>query len=299
MLDVAITRPNYDSPLRYPGGKSSMANFLSGAIRASGIAHPTYVEPFAGGAGAAISLLLQGQVERVVINDLDPAVHAFWSAVVSRGDEFVERIKTVPLTLDEWRTHKAVYAGRASQADDFELGFSFFFLNRTNRSGVMNAGVIGGQKQEGRYKIDARFNRDRLSERVKSVFELRDRIEVSSVDGRSLIEAYSRDDHAFLYVDPPYVQMGGSLYLNSFSEADHALLATCLNRNARSHWVLTYDNVDLIRNLYASRYTTTFDLIYSARNRGRATELLILSDSMRDALIPAVSEGRVSFGSPS
>ena len=286
MLEVKTTRPQYDSPLRYPGGKSSLSAFLGQAIAKTGIEGATYVEPFAGGAGAAITLLLQERVDHVVINDLDPAVYSFWRAVVEEGSRFAETIKTVPLTLDEWRAQKQIYAaGRVAGEYSFELGFAFFYLNRTNRSGVLNAGVIGGQQQAGRYKIDARFNRERLASRITSIANLREKITVTSRDGRAVIEEYATLPEAFLYVDPPYVQMGGSLYLNSFTEADHTYLAMCLNRNASANWVLTYDDTQLIRDLYRDRYQETFSLIYSARNMGVATELMVLSDRMRDSMI--------------
>ena len=286
MLDVKTTRPQYDSPLRYPGGKSSLSAFLGQAIERAEIEGVTYVEPFAGGAGAAITLLLQERVDRVVINDLDPAVYSFWRAVTEEGPRFTTNVRTVPLTLDEWRAQKQIYAaGRGVGEYSFDLGFSFFYLNRTNRSGVLNAGVIGGQQQSGRYKIDARFNRERLATRIQSISNLRDKIIVSSRDGRAIIEEYATSPNAFLYVDPPYVQMGGSLYLNSFTEADHTFLAMCLNRNASANWVLTYDDTKLIRDLYQDRYQETFSLIYSARNMGVATELMVLSDRMRDSMI--------------
>ncbi|WP_307225045.1 DNA adenine methylase [Microbacterium arborescens] len=285
-LRVTTTRPNYDSPLRYPGGKSSLTGFLSGVLDALRMTDATYVEPFAGGAGAGISLLLQGRVGRIVINDRDPAVFAFWSALTRDGERFADRVEEVSLSLDEWRAQRAIYGrGSSAASDPFELGFAFFYLNRTNRSGILNAGVIGGQAQAGRYKLDARFNRERLAHRLRSIYQLRDQIEVTSDDGRAVIERFASAPDAFMYVDPPYVQAGGSLYLNSFTESDHALLATCLNRNSRASWVLTYDDVDLIRGLYGERYLTTFELNYAARNRGKASELMILSDTLSETLI--------------
>jgi len=286
MLEVATTRPSYDSPLRYPGGKSSLTGFLGRALEARNLLGATYVEPFAGGAGAGISLLLQERVARIVINDLDPAVYAFWSAVTTRGEEFIERLENVPLTLEEWRLQRGVYSrGPLDTVNTFDLGFAFFYLNRTNRSGVINAGVIGGQAQSGTYKIGARFNRDGLTSRIRSIFAKRDSIEVTSLDGRAVIERFATASNTLMYVDPPYVQMGGSLYLNSFKETDHALLATCLNRNAGANWILTYDDVPLIRELYEDRYVTAFELNYSARNTGKASELMILSDPLRSALV--------------
>jgi DNA adenine methylase len=285
-LDVVTTRPNLHSPLRYPGGKSSLTGFLARALDSLNLHDATYVEPFAGGAGAGVSLLLQHRVARIVINDLDPAVHAFWSTVKSRGEEFASRVESIPLTLEEWRAQRAMYKrGSETSVDPFDLGFAFFYLNRTNRSGVLNAGVIGGQAQAGRYKIDARFNRDQLATRLRAIYDRRDDIDVLSYDGRSVIERYAAAASTLMYIDPPYVKMGGSLYLNSFSESDHALLATCLNRHHAANWVLTYDDVSLIRELYCERFLTTFELNYAASNRGKASELLILSDALKASLV--------------
>jgi DNA adenine methylase len=169
------------SPLRYPGGKSALAGLFADIIAELDLHGPVYVEPYAGGAGAGIALLRTGIVDRIVVNDIDPAVHAFWVAVTQRNVELVERVRTVSLTVEEWRRQREVYR-TGGEGDVLKLGFAFFFLNRTNRSGVLNAGVIGGQAQTGNYKIHARFNRDTLAERLTAIGGLADRIEVT--DGR-------------------------------------------------------------------------------------------------------------------
>lgn len=283
VISVTTSRPNLDSPLRYPGGKSSLRAFLSRCIEAMPERDVTYVEPYAGGAGAGISLLLGDRVSRLVINDLDPAVHSFWRAATQHGERLADRILTIPLTLDEWRRQRHVYQA-ARQDEWFELGLAFFYLNRTNRSGVLNAGVIGGQAQAGRYKIDARFNREQLAQRIRDISERASQIELHSVDGRKLIEQYSSQSGVFIYADPPYVQMGGSLYLNSFGELDHALLAECLRRNRGAWWFLTYDNAPLVRELYAGMHLGEYSLNWSARNQGTATELFVASDALHAAL---------------
>lgn len=285
MIDVKTTRPSYSSPLRYPGGKSSLADFLGNVIAAMPVQPANFVEPFAGGAGAAVSLLLSGRVRSIVINDLDPAVFAFWNSLTADGANLLARVRDIQLTLAEWERQREAYKdGIEGRRNQLDLAVAFFYLNRTNRSGVLNAGVIGGKSQSGRYKIDARFNRDQLLTRLTLLHDLRDRITVTSQDGRSVVEAYATDVDSFLYVDPPYVQMGGSLYLNSFTELDHALLALCLNRHSSANWVLTYDDVQLIRDLYAHRISTRFSLHYSANNRGLATELMVVSDPVAAAL---------------
>jgi DNA adenine methylase len=280
---VTTTRPNLDSPLRYPGGKSSLTEFLRACVSRMPATEVTYVEPYAGGAGAAASLLVRDHVAKIVINDLDPAVHAFWRAILEDGPRLTERIRDVPLTLEEWDRQREVYrSGRSS--DWFDLGFAFFFLNRTNRSGVLNAGVIGGRAQSGRYKIGARFNREKLVARIEALNSRADRVELHHLDGRRVIEMHSDDPGVFVYADPPYVKMGSSLYLNSFGERDHNLLASCLRRHRGAWWMLTYDDAPLVRELYADMHLGEYTLHWSARNQGMATELYVLSDPLADAL---------------
>lgn len=263
------------SPLRYPGGKAALAGLFADVIEELNIEGATYVEPYAGGAGAGIALLREGLVDRLVINDVDPAVHSFWASVVSDTDRFIEQVREVPLTVDEWRIQRDRY--RQENADPFDRGFAFFYLNRTNRSGVLNAGVIGGQAQNGNYKIDARFNRETLAGRLSAIGRVSSQIEVTSVDGREVIEKYGSDETAFLYIDPPYVHAGSQLYLNAFGADDHANLAEAVAKVSSAHWLMTYDMAPLISGLYENYFQCRLALNYSARYPGEAEELLIAS----------------------
>lgn len=264
------------SPLRYPGGKAALAGFFGQVISGLGIQSPTYVEPYAGGAGAGIALLRQDKVQDIVINDVDPAVYCFWAAVVEHSEQFAARIADVPLDVDEWRRQKQVYRA-ADESDRLTLGFAFFYLNRTNRSGILNAGPIGGVTQNGNYKIDARFNRDELAERVAAIGKLAPRITVLSLDGMAIVRRYAAHPTAFMYVDPPYVEAGGSLYLNAFTHRDHADLAGELDREPDGNWVVTYDPSGFIRELYRHHDVREYQLSYSAHRTGKAHELLIAS----------------------
>lgn len=272
----AVGRTAALSPLRYPGGKAALAGFFADIMARLGMRSVRYIEPYAGGAGAGVALLRQGLVEKLVINDIDPAVYCFWKSVVEQPRRFAERIAQTPLTVDEWRRQKSVYRS-ADESDSLALGFAFFYLNRTNRSGILNAGPIGGVNQNGNYKIDARFNRQQLIERIEAIGSLNSRITVSSIDGRTLFEKYINDDSTFIYVDPPYVDMGGSLYLNAFTHRDHADLASSLTQSAQGKWILTYDTSDFIRRLYSKQQIHQYQLSYSARRTGKAEEFLIAS----------------------
>ncbi|MEV7971183.1 DNA adenine methylase [Sphaerisporangium sp. NPDC088356] len=270
------------SPLRYPGGKSSLYSRLRAIVRANNLTTGTYVEPYAGGAGAALGLLATGQVRRIVINDLDPAIFAFWTAVVKFPAEFSELINRVDLTVDEWVKQKSVYA-EAPRDDYLRLGFATFFLNRTNRSGVLNGGPIGGMDQTGNYKIDARFNRSTLVERIRIVGLHANRITVSNLDGMSVIKRYSKRANTLIYADPPYFEKAGSLYMNSFKAGDHAALADCLNGLRESNWLLTYDNAPEVETLYANRRREVFSLGYSAHRVVKAKEIMVFSDKLEIA----------------
>ena len=283
-VGVASKRPRI-SPLRYPGGKSALYSRLRKMIRDMDMAGCTYVEPYAGGVGAGLSLLVTGQVDRVVINDLDPAIYAFWATLQAEPQFLIESIRRAPLNVAEWRRQREIYVA-ADTTDLARLGFATFYLNRTNRSGVLNGGPIGGHDQSGNYKIDARFNRDGLSERIRILSLYADNIVPTSLDGVDTIAQFASKDDVFIYADPPYFEKAGSLYLNAFATKDHSDLARVLNSFSNRPWILTYDNAPQVAELYADRRRRKFELYYSAHRVEKATEVAILSDAL-----PEIGEG--------
>lgn len=293
MIDVIARRGSHASPLRYPGGKATLAGFFENAINALGLDKPIYVEPYAGGAGAGIELLLKGVVDTVVINDQDPAIHACWKAMVMDSAAFLRLLERTPLTIDEWKNQREVYRRRCDpDVDPLTLGFATFFLNRTSRSGILGAGVIGGFAQAGTYKIGARFDKEVLRGRIEKIAELSKKIRVTKQDGAARLREYLPKDNVFAYVDPPYVEKGSSLYMSSFEESDHIELARVLNDHWNTNWVLTYDVANLIKRLYMARKVSEFHLLYSAHLRGSkddlkrpsAKELIVFSEPVAEAL---------------
>jgi DNA adenine methylase len=293
VVEVVARRGSHASPLRYPGGKATLAGFFEKTINALGLNKPTYIEPYAGGAGAGLELLLKGVVGTVVINDLDPAIHACWKAMVKDSDAFLKLLTRTPLNIDEWKKQREIYRRRHDMdVDPLALGFATFYLNRTSRSGVLGAGVIGGFAQQGSYKIDARYDKDVLKARIEKLAEFSGMIRVTRQDGAARLREYLPKDNVFAYVDPPYVEKGSSLYMSAFKEEDHIALARVLNGYANTNWVLTYDIADLIRSLYKARDVSEFRLLYSAHLRGTrdelkrasASELIVLSNPVSDAL---------------
>jgi len=271
------SRKNYHSPLRYPGGKTSLLPFFEKIIEDHDLEKITYIEPFAGGAGAALALLLSGKVGRIVINDLDRAIYAFWKSSIFSSAKFIKKIKKTPVTVSEWKKQKAIY--NDPKANLFDLGFATFFLNRTNTSGILDGGLIGGLKQKSKYKIDARFNKDVLTERIQQIALYKDKISIFNKDGLQLIGEYLNKKNAFIYLDPPYFEKGATLYLNHYKKEDHEALANKLNNSPDAFWLLTYDNKKEIKSLYPDRKIVNFSLNYNAYESRKGREVMILSDA--------------------
>lgn len=269
--------PSTNTPLRYPGGKSSLSSFLAKVIELNDLQGGTYVEPYAGGAGAALNLLFQNTVNHIVINDFDPAIYAFWVSAINETDEFARRIASTPLTIEEWHRQKNILKTH-NQQNFFDVGFATFFLNRCNRSGILKAGPIGGQQQAGTYKIDARFNREKLINKIRKIERHKARISFYNLDAIDLLQEVvpGIDGPKLVYLDPPYFKKGHQLYLNAYDHEDHENLAWALGKAPSSAcWILTYDDAQEIRNLYQDSPTLTYTLNYSAARSKQGRELLI------------------------
>jgi len=277
-MKIAAQRNNkyHFSPLRYPGGKTLLFPFFDDVIKKNKLKNITYVEPFAGGAGAALALLFLEKVEKVVINDLDRAIYSFWKSAVFESTKFIEKIYSTPVTVSEWGKQKRIYNDKHN--DEFSLGFAAFFLNRTNISGILDGGPIGGKDQKGKWKIDARFKKDKLAEKIGQLHQYKNRISVTNKDGLDLINGFLNKKNAFIYLDPPYYEKGSTLYLNHYCKSDHQMLADKLNQNPDSFWLLTYDNKKEIRSLYPLRKIVNFSLNYNAYEARKGKEIMIFSD---------------------
>lgn len=266
---------NY-SPLRYPGGKSKIAPLIKLIIQSLEQPEVTYIEPFAGGAGVALSLLLDGVVKQIIINDYDKAIYSFWRALKESPQALIELILRTPLTIEEWHRQKMIYSTQ-NKRYSIELGFAAFYLNRTNRSGILNAGPIGGYEQNGNYTMAARFNRDALVRRIQSIVAHKDQIMVYNKEIRSFIQKVIPRymGNAFVYFDPPYYVNGQRLYKNSFSATDHANIANYIIAKVDCPWVITYDDVSELQKIYTGFPQRRYTLNYSAANKGKGTELII------------------------
>jgi len=272
------------TPLRFPGGKSKIYPLVDSLIEENHLVGCTYSEAFCGGAGLAAKLLLKGRVSRIVLNDIDPAVYSAWDAIVNHSDDLCTFISDAPLTVDEWKTQRDVY--QSGKVASLELGKAAFYLNRTNRSGILSGGVIGGLEQRGAYKMDARFNRDDLSRKVREISARADTIELHNLDVHDFMSDVAKKlpESSLLYLDPPYVEKGPGLYVNSFDEERHRKLCDDV-RAYVGKWMVTYDEDDLVTSLYSpcDEWDVTVSEIevgYSAATRRTANEMLVLGPSL-------------------
>jgi len=268
-----------ESPLRYPGGKASLANFLIDVIDLNDLRDCDYFEPYAGGAGAALRLLQDEVVSKVHLNDVDRRIYAFWKSVLHHTEEFIDRVEYVELSVDEWRRQKAI-SSKPARARVLDLGFSTFYLNRCNRSGVLGAGPIGGYAQEGEWRMDVRFNRRALVERISAIGSMRKFITISCLDALDFLKAKlprgAARSKVFVYLDPPYVEQARRLYLNAYNDRDHSSVAVHMQKQKLLHWVMSYDDSDLVRSLYSRDcFVSNIPVTYSLNKNRVSNELLI------------------------
>lgn len=273
------------SPLRYPGGKAPFAPFIAKLMEFNGVAGGHYLEPYAGGAGVALDLLFQGFASHIHINDADPAVYAFWISVTQNSEELLELLTSTPITMDEWFKWRAILRGDYP-ASLVEKGFATLFMNRTNRSGILKAGVIGGKNQDGAYKLDARFKKDVIAARIVAIAQRSKNISVYGEDSLALLRRCKDflPKDSLIYLDPPYYVKGKGLYRNYYEHDDHVAIAKTINtENFERNWIVSYDNADEIRSMYQFVNTKTYGLNYTAQRRYVGSEVMFFS---QDLVVP-------------
>lgn len=268
------------SPLRYPGGKLKVVDYLKRLMEVNDLCDGTYIEPYAGGASVALSLLFCEYASRIKINDIDRSIYAFWHSVLNETDNLCRLIVDTSVTIDQWYLQREIQAHK-QEVGLLELGFSTFFLNRSNRSGILSGGVIGGKNQKGNYKIDARYNKSDLIHRIESVAEYVDRIELTSMDAVDLIKRYKRTptEKTLVYLDPPYYVKGRDLYLNYYNDEDHKDIAKAIKKY-KGKWIISYDSVNFISELYKGYRQKEYYLSYSAGNPAKGKEIMVYSDGL-------------------
>lgn len=274
------------SPLRYPGGKKNLAGYIELILRQNNLVGTDYIEPYAGGANVALALLFESFARNIFINDLNHAVYAFWSSVLFQTEDLCKLIFDIPINMETWIIQKKIITGKDSSL--LELGFSTFFLNRTNRSGILTGGVIGGKEQKGKWKLDARFNKKELIRRIEKIARHKDRIVLYNLDAIDFVKIVmpSLPPSALIYFDPPYYIKGTQmLYSNFYKSEDHINLSKFI-KSITNYWLISYDNVQQVKELYKDFRSIEYDLRYSAQIKYNGKEIMFFCNNL---LIPNIS----------
>jgi len=287
------------TPLRYPGGKGKLAAYVKALITANNLQDGTYAEPYCGGAGIALELLLHEYVSHVHINDVSELVHSFWWSVLNETDELCRLVVDTARTVEIWDRQKLILMNPANHSR-LEVGFATFFLNRTNRSGILNGGIIGGRSQTGPWKIDARYNATKLVARIEAVARMKDHITLSKLDAVEFLAsgADTWPEKTLVYLDPPYYAKGRDLYYDFYKHNDHVAVAAVVQEKlSKQHWIVSYDNVDAICEMYAERRRAVYSIGYSARGRTTGSEVMFFSDDLNAPPLvgPVVAAEQPSF----
>ncbi|MEN2765646.1 DNA adenine methylase [Ornithinibacillus xuwenensis] len=264
------------SPLRYPGGKNKTYQYVKHLITQNGLS--SYIEPYAGGAAVALRLLINNDVKQIIINDFDRGIYSLWKIIKENHHDLITMIEDTPINMEEWYKQKKVQLNK-NNIDELTLAFSTLFLNRTNRSGIIKAGVIGGKNQDGNYKIDCRFNKSEIIKRINLIASFSNRIKVCNLDAIDFINTEIKHTRKSLtFFDPPYYDKGPELYTNFYSHEDHVELAKTINKYmANRYWILTYDVAEQIEKLYRQHDKNKYYLNYSIAEPTRGQEFMFFS----------------------
>lgn len=267
------------SPLRYPGGKNKLSKFIASVCKKNNIGGH-YIEPYAGGASVALYLLINGHVKEITINDFDKAIYAFWYCVLNDTDRFCRKIRNTEVSPKSWRKQKKIHSNKNTEEDLLELGFATFFLNRTNFSGIIDGGMIGGVEQKSKYKIDCRFNKEDLINRIRLIASYKNDIHLEKMDALELIDKVHKDKNTIFYFDPPYYLKGPSLYMNHYKHDDHKEVSEKIMQIKNAKWIVSYDNTKEIKNLYSSCRKKEYAFYHSVNQSRVGKEILFYSDGL-------------------
>ncbi|MCO6544563.1 MAG: DNA adenine methylase [Gilliamella sp.] len=270
------------TPLRYPGGKSKFSPFIASVIETNSLTGGHYLEPFAGGAGVAFNLLFDQYVDHIHINDIDPAIYLFWLAVVNDTDNLLKLIQDTPINMEQWFYWRDVINGKIDVSTT-EMGFATLFMNRTNRSGILKAGVIGGKNQDGKYKLDARFNKEAIAKRIEKIALHRSKITIYALDALAILKQCDifLPAKSLIYLDPPYYVKGQGLYRNFYNHEDHQAIANKLqSKNFNQNWVVSYDFVPEICLMYERCKNKQYELSYTTQKKYKGQEIMFFSNSI-------------------
>ena len=264
------------SPLRYPGSKIKLVKYLSKVLEFNHFEPKILVEPFVGGGSVFLNFIENGWVERVIIGDKDKLVFSFWKVLFENPQHLIKFVKKIKVNTKNFAFYKNV-ALNESRYSENKLAEACLFLNRTSFSGILanSAGPIGGKKQESEYKINCRFNKKIIIQKIEKISSFAPMVTVLPFDWNRTINYALRNNSKaklFFYLDPPFFQKADKLYRHYFEKKD---LHQSLNRKLKSlnhKWVLSYDRAPEIKEMYKPFIQRSFAFPYSINSPARRIE---------------------------
>ena len=277
--------PVTKSILRYPGGKTQLSKFVCNLISLNKITQPIYCEPFSGGSGVSMELLLTNKVDTVILNDLEPSIYSIWYAILHDTERLIDSIQSIPITMDQWYLQKEIYTNLQNCSEyNFKLALATLFLNRTNRGGIITGGPIGGYNQNSKYALNCRFNKTNIIKKINDIAKQRHRICLYMLDAKELIHKVllaTPPNQLFTFFDPPYYHQGQALYKNGFKHNEHVNLAQAIRLMNHYKWITTYDECPEIQSIYTDYHLYTYKLRYSINQFRNANEYIFASPTTK------------------
>lgn len=267
--NVTLSKPEIKlnkrlSPLRYPGGKSLLADYILSKIQIN--TTKTLVSPFAGGASVELALLDAGVIEQLVLNDLDFGIYSLFWTIQNEPNVLIDRLKHVSPTHNDYFNAQEEVKNDYAGCTIFEAAWSTLLLNRLAYSGIYKANPLGGRKgtKEG---LLSRWNPANLIKRIEKIHSLSDRIKILNIDACELIEEMYWNPNTTILIDPPYVQQGKQLYRCFYENDDHlklnVLLESLYQGFPGADIILCYDNDPFIEKNYIFPIVEKISRVYS------------------------------------
>jgi len=247
---------------RYPGGKSRLLEPIKELLYPMIDKMGSFAEPFTGGGSVIIQVAKDYPDIELYANDLDVTIYSFWKMLENNNkseiDEFFKMVNIKP-------TVEMFYGMRANGIPKDLVGRAFYgvFMNRCAFSGIQTAGAIGGTEQKSKWTVDCRYNAERIIKETRDLISLfNKRIHVSNLDCIDFIE---KNKSSCLYLDPPYVVQGKSLYPIYMTDEQHVNLADALKN--RKDWLLSIDICKEVDQMYSYAKLIPLDARYSIRDK--------------------------------
>jgi DNA adenine methylase len=265
------------SPLRYAGSKRKLFNYLERVLTHNKFLPQVLVEPFVGGGNIFLNFLSHHEGSTAVIADKDELVYSFWKTLFSDPKylvNFIRKAKVNLKTFDYYRyisSHSTGFSRR-------QLAETCLFLNRTSFSGILNdsAGPIGGREQKSIYKINCRFGRKNLIKKIKNISAFKNRVVILPYSWEETLKYVAtkieyKNASLLFYLDPPFYKKADQLYRYHFDDITHKNLRDRLVK-LEYPWILSYDRVKEIQNLYSAFTRINISMPYSINSPAKRLE---------------------------